>query len=326
MNVLFLTKIIEYFAQRIEEMKKEFPKDTFLVPKVREEIEHMIEKADVIVSGSLSEYQVNKAVNLKYIIVPWAGVNGLPLDIIKSRNIIVCNNHGNGRIVAERALALALSVMGRVVEFHNDLCRGIWHGYEAGAKKEDFWFSLQGKRVSILGLGTIGQHIARLLSGFECEVMGYKRNMTLVDGVKYITTNIDEAIDFGDVIFVALPLTKSTIGVIDKERLRRMNGKFLINVGRGQLIDEEGLYLALKENILAGAGIDTWYIYPSNDHQVQLPSHYPIHTLKNVVISPHVGGFTIEGQKGRIDETVENLRLILSGRQPKNIVDLELEY
>ncbi len=326
MTVLFLTKLIDYFKLKIEELKSEFPNDDFVIPSDRMGAEQFIPIADVIVTGGLSESQLNKAKHLKYIIVPWAGVNGLPIEGIKKRNIVVSNNHGNGKIVAERAVALALAVMGRVVEYHNDLTKGVWHGYEAGSKKDDFWYSIQGKKISILGLGTIGRNIAKLLSGFDCEIMGYKRSIEPVDYVQHITTDIDEAIRFGDVIFVALPLTKSTYGILNKERLYSMSGKFLINVGRGQLIDEEGLYFALKENILIGAGIDTWYLYPSVDHIVQLPSKYPIHSLRNVVISPHVGGFTIEGQTGRIDETIENLRLILSGKAPKNIVDLDLEY
>jgi len=93
-----------------------------------------------------------------------------------------------------------------------------------------------------------------------------------------------------------LPLTKETHHLINKEIISQMQGKFLVNVGRGQIIEEEALYYALKNGILAGAAIDTWYLYPDSDHAVQLPSRYPIHTFKNVVISPHVGGFTIEGQ------------------------------
>jgi phosphoglycerate dehydrogenase-like enzyme len=326
MTVLFLTKMIDYFIHQIKNLKMEFPDHNFIIPINREDAEKYIPFADIIVTGFLSSEQVNKASNLKFIIVPWAGVNGLPLDVIREKKISVVNNHGNGRIVAERAVGLALALMGRIVEYHNDLKMGIWHGYEAGSKKEDFWYSLQGKKVSILGLGTIGINIAKLISGFNCEVMGFKRNIERVEFVNYVTNDIDEAISFGQVVFVALPLTKATFGILNKERLMKMHGKFLINVGRGQLIDEEGLYHALKDGILAGAGIDTWYLYPDSDHSVQLPSRYPIHTLKNVVISPHVAGFTLEGQIGRIDETVENIRLILSGQKPKSIVDLDLEY
>lgn len=326
MTVVFLTRIIDYFRERIKELENEFPNDKFVIPSNRSEIQEYISTAHILVTGHMSEEQVLNAKNLIYIIVPWAGINNLPLDAIRMKNINVCNNHGNGKIVAERAVALALSLLGRVVEFHNDLKNGVWHGYEAGSKVEDFWISLQGKRVSILGLGTIGKNIAKLLSGFECKIMGYKRNLESVEYVDYITTDIDEAISFGEVLFLALPLTKSTIGIISKDRLYKMAGKYLINVGRGQLVDEEGLYLALKDGILAGAAIDTWYLYPNSEYAVQLPSRFPIHNFKNVVCSPHVGGFTIEGQIRRIDETIETVKDILLGKVPKNIVNLDLEY
>ncbi|MEJ5257367.1 MAG: 2-hydroxyacid dehydrogenase [Fervidobacterium sp.] len=326
MKILFLTKMLDYFKERVMDLKSEFPNDEFVIPKDREEAEKHIEDAHVIVTGSLSREQVEKAKNLRFVLVPWAGVNGLPLELLNDRGIIVANNHGNGKIVAERAVALALALLGRIVEFHNDLAEGVWHGYEAGSHPEDFWFSLQGKKVSILGLGAIGRNIAKLLSGFDCQIMGYKKTVEPVENVHYVTNNLDEAISFGKIIFVALPLTKETYGLINKERIEMMHGKFLINVGRGQIIDEHALYYGLKNGILAGAGIDTWYLYPDAVHTVQLPSHYPIHRFKNVVISPHVGGFTIEGQVGRIDETVENIRLILSGGLPKNIIDPKSGY
>jgi len=127
-----------------------------VVPRNRSEAEELLRDAEAVVTGHLTTEQLLLARRLKVIFVPWAGVNALPLDVIKERNIVVSNNHGNGKIVAERAIALALAVMGRIVEFHNDLTKGILHGYEAGARKEDFLFSLQGKKVSILGLVAFG--------------------------------------------------------------------------------------------------------------------------------------------------------------------------
>ncbi len=318
--------MIDYFEKRLEDLRKEFPNVSFVVPRNRSEAEELLRDAEAVVTGHLTTEQLLLARRLKVIFVPWAGVNALPLDVIKERNIVVSNNHGNGKIVAERAIALALAVMGRIVEFHNDLTKGIWHGYEAGARKEDFWFSLQGKKVSILGLGAIGKHIAKLLKGFDCEIMGYKRIVEPVEMVDHVTNNLGEAVAFGKVIFLALPLTSETRGIISPEILKTMHGKFLINVGRGELVDERGLYEALRDGVLAGAGIDTWYLYPESENTVKLPSRYPIHTFRNVVISPHVGGFTIEGQMGRIDETIENIRHYLITGRPLNIVDLEREY
>lgn len=318
--------MMDYFEKRLEDLRKEFSKVSFVVPRNRSEAEELLKDAEAVVTGHLTTEQVLLARRLKVIFVPWAGVNALPLDVIKEKNIVVSNNHGNGKIVAERAVALALAVMGRIVEFHNDLAKGIWHGYEAGARKEDFWFSLQGKKVSILGLGTIGRHIAKLLKGFDCEILGYKRTVEPVEMVDHVTNNLGEAVAFGKVVFLALPLTSETTGIISPEILRTMHGKFLINVGRGELVDERGLYEALRDGVLAGAGIDTWYLYPEGENTVKLPSRYPIHTFRNVVISPHVGGFTIEGQMGRIDETIENIRHYLITGRPLNVVDLEREY
>ncbi len=326
MKVFVLTNVTEYFLKKLEELREQFPNFEYIIPKSREEAENELVNVDAIIGASLSESQIDKAIRLKYIFVPWTGVNELPIDKLRERKLFVSNSHGNGKIVAEKAVGLALTLLQRNVEYHNDLMKGIWHGYTVGSKSEDYWVSLQGKKVSILGFGTIGRHIAKLLSGFECEIMAYKKNPVSVDDVKYVTKNLEEALQFGKVIFLALPLTKETKGIINKENINLLEGKFLVNVGRGELIDEQTLYIALKDKILLGAAIDTWYQYPRFDENCVQPSKYPIHRFNNVVLSPHVAGFTIEGQVGRIDETIENLRYTLLTGKPKNIVNLDEEY
>ncbi len=326
MKVLVLTKANEYFINKLNELKDQFPDFEYVIPQSRQEAEEKLVDSDTIIGAALTESQVERAQKLRYVFVPWTGVNELPISKLKERKIIVSNSHGNGKIVAERAVGLALTLLQRIVEYHNDLASGFWHGYTVGSKPEDYWTSLQGKKVSVLGFGTIGRHIAKLLTGFDCEILAYKKNPVSVDGVKYVTNNLDEALQYGKIIFLALPLTKETKGLINKDNIRLLQGKFLINVGRGELLEEEALYVGLKEGILAGVGIDTWYQYPKFDENCVLPSKYPIHMFKNVVLSPHVGGFTIEGQIGRIDETIENLRYTLLTGKPKNIVNLDEEY
>ena len=90
-----------------------------------------------------------------------------------------------------------------------------------------------------------------------------------------------------------------------------MNGKFLVNVGRGDAVDEEGLYEALKEGILRGAAIDVWYQYPKGGETTAEPSKYPIHELPNVVLSPHLAGFTPQSARLNIEQTIENIRAFL---------------
>ena len=147
MTVLFLTNLNDYFKSRVDDLIKEFPNDRFVIPQDRAEGDILLKNAEIIVSGSLTAEQIERAERLKCIIVPWAGVNELPFETIRKKGIIVSNNHGNGKIVAERAVALALSVMGRIVEYHNDLSKGVWHGFEVGSKGEDLWYSLRVRKL-----------------------------------------------------------------------------------------------------------------------------------------------------------------------------------
>ncbi|SHH33055.1 2-hydroxyacid dehydrogenase [Thermosipho atlanticus] len=322
MKILVLTKITSYFEKLIKLYSKKYDLEWY----TNENLDGILPEVEAVIGASLTEEQIKKAKNLKIIFVPWTGTDKLPWRIIREKNIIVSNSHGNGKIVAERALALALTLLGRVVEYHNDLIKGIWHGFVKGFREEDYWISLQNKSVSILGTGVIGRQLAKLLKGFDCKIIGFKRHIEKLEGFDYITNSIEDAILAAHIIFLTLPLTKETFHIINKDILNKMEGKFLINVGRGELIDEEALYNALSNGKLLGFASDVWYEYPDKNRRVVLPFHYPFHTFKNVVISPHVGGFTLEGQIGRIDELFENILSYLKTGKPKNIVDPEKMY
>ena len=110
------------------------------------------------------------------------------------------------------------------------------------------------------------------------------------------------------------------------EVLAGLKGKFLVNVGRGGIVDEEGLYRALKNGILKGAGIDVWYGYPKKGEDQRNPSKYPIHELPNVVLSPHVAGFTPRAATLNIEQTIDNIRAYLKTGKPIFEVDTDLMY
>jgi len=111
-----------------------------------------------------------------------------------------------------------------------------------------------------------------------------------------------------------------------KERLLRMKGKFLVNVGRAAVVDEEGLWLALKDGILAGAGIDVWYTYPQGGSTEGAPSRFAIHTLPNVILSPHVGGSTHEAVDINAAATVDNVIEWVRTGECRTRVDLKAAY
>jgi phosphoglycerate dehydrogenase-like enzyme len=250
------------------------------------------------------------------------------LDYIKTHGIRISNVHGNARSVAERCIALALSFYGKIIDYHNDLKQFQWHGYWAKGTLSDTWESIQGKTCTVIGTGEIGKAIARYLKVFDCRTIGFKKRAVTEkpDCFDEITTDLNEALEKGELIFVTLPLTEDTRGMFSAEVLHRLKGKFLVNVGRGLIVDEEGLYRALKEGILKGSGIDTWYNYPEKGEATAKPSKYPIHELPNVILSPHLAGFTPQAAGANIEQTIENIRSYIQTGRAKFEVDPDLMY
>ncbi|HSV57100.1 MAG TPA: 2-hydroxyacid dehydrogenase, partial [Magnetospirillaceae bacterium] len=261
---------------------------------------------DAVVANPVPREKYEAASRLRAVFVPFVGINHLPSDLLLERGVEVYNCHGNAFSVAERALAMTLAAFGRVIEFHNDLRAGRWHGFWVGKGHEDFWHSLQGRSCAVLGMGAIGSAIARLLKAFDCPVTGYRRGH-LSETPPYfdrVARDAADAVRDAEVVFVALPLTAETEGLVSRELLAGMKGKFLVNVGRGAIVDEEGLYRSLADGILAGAAIDTWYTYPSKGCETGAPSRFPIHELPNVVLSPHVAGATWEAVRNNAVQTL----------------------
>lgn len=323
MLVLFLNRTNDKWLTKIEELKNRYENVRFEGYFSNSSPRSLIKDADVIVAARLSKEEIESS-NLKLIIVPMAGVNALDWEAIRKRRIMVSNCHANASVVAERALALALALLGRIVEFDHDLRYGVWHGYSVGSPEEDHWHSLRNRTVCIVGMGHIGEELSKLLQPFNCEIIGVKRFAPKEHSK--ITSDLDWAIQVSDVIFLTLPLTKETKNLFDAQRLRRMKGKYLINVSRGEIIDEKAFFEAIRDRILAGAAIDTWYAYPKNADEVTLPSRYPFNTLENVVLSPHVGGYTEQGSIGLMNETFNILEKFLKTGEIINLVDPEQEY
>jgi phosphoglycerate dehydrogenase-like enzyme len=328
MKIIFMNRLEESWIKKVEMLRDEFSNVEFVVPSNLEEARVSLKIADCVVGDRFSPEEILNAKNLKVIFVPWTGVNGLPWAEIKKRNIIVSNNHANAEVVAERALALTLALMGRIVEYHNDLSKGIWHGFSGGDGESAFWKSLRGKNCGLVGTGSIGREIAKLLKAFDCKTIGFKKQKSheKIDFIDEITFDLDNLVSKSEVIFIALPLTPQTKGIINHDIISKMKGKFIVNISRGDIIDEKALYDGIKDGILAGAAIDTWYRYPSKETPATLPSSYPIHNFKNVVISPHVGSLTLEGVEGMVDATIDNIRSYLKDGKPLNVTNPELMY
>ncbi|MBB6482093.1 2-hydroxyacid dehydrogenase [Spirochaeta isovalerica] len=312
MKILFFTHLTEEFPALIDELKEKWKEHSFICARSKDEyLEHALD-SHILVYGNPSDDIIKRAAELKLIIVPYAGVGQLNFPLIRSRMISVANSHGNGAVVAERALGLAMACCGRIVEFHNDMKEGNWHRTGDQSRPFDYWYSIAGKKISILGTGSIGKSLSRLLKGFDCSVLGFRKNSgELTDYFDAITTDLDEALRFGDLVFLALPSTKETENIISRDKISLLEGKFVINVGRGSLIEEEPFFDALKSGTVKGAGIDAWYEYPSKENPAVTGSAFPFHELPNVVISPHAASHAPEGKLGQLTGACQVLETYL---------------
>lgn len=281
-----------------------------------------LERADALIAGVLQKDLIEKASKLRFLQVPFAGTDKIDLGSLGQRGIAVATAHENALAVAEHGMLLLLALTKKLVDQDRDLRRGMWHGWVARELNREAC----GKTLGIIGLGRIGFEMAGRARCFGMRVIGTKAHpekgreelMKVVDEIRP-TVEIDSIIRKSDFLFVSVPLEKSTKGLIGERELRMMKGKYLINVSRGEVVDEEALYLTLKEGFLKGAGIDAWYAYP-REGTFAFPSRYPFHELSNVIMTPHTAGYTFESELRNWEFLFRNIAKFLRDGSAQNML------
>ncbi len=256
--------------------------------ETRDEAEHAdaIADADYVILGAqrITAAMIDRAERLKLIQKWGIGMDKIDLEACRQRGLPVAFTPGNSAYaVAELMVALTLAVSRRVVFTDAKLRQGTWL---QNAVRQDC-FSLKDKTVVILGMGRIGQWIARMLSGFGCDLAYHNRNRldaaTEAElGTRYVT--FDEMIETADVIEVMAPYTPENAGLIGADEMRRMKDTaILVCASRGGVIDEAALDAALADGTIAGAGLDVWASEPVDPDN-------PLLKRDNVVGTSHIAG------------------------------------
>lgn len=327
MKVVFNTHLAGEFPQRIAQFASQFPDHRIITVNTKDELLAEIRDAHVLVDYRADDALLDSAPELQWMFVPFTGVDGIPRELLRSRGIRVSNNHGNASVVAERAVSMALAVTGRVVEFDRGLRRGFWFRRRKGPRHFDYWTSISNLPAVILGTGAIGLRIAELLMPFSANITGVRRspNNPAPHLFRRILSTADtaEALKGARLCFITLPLSDQTRSLIGEAELELLRGAYLINVSRGEIVDEAALFQALSNGTLAGAALDVWHRYPKPFYDYRLPSKYPFHTLENVVLSPHAGSSTAEGKLGQLEGTLANLKALFETGTPIDIPDTE---
>jgi len=335
MKILILSKMVkpQLWEKVFNELNKKAKLNLeFIIPKKdeRDTIEKYLKDVEAVIGGNFSKEDLEQAKKLKLIQIPFAGVDKLDFSLYKNYpDIFICNIHANKNAVAEHAFALILALAKNIVINDRDLRLGRWHGFPT----QEPTVQLQGKSLGIVGLGSIGWEIAKIGHTLGMKVFALKRVIEEKDLKKKNILeflgekkDLEKVIKESNFIVVAVPLTQETKGLIGKKELKLMKGKYLINISRGVVIDEEALFKSLKEGNLTGAAIDTWYQYPSSKQREVLPSKYDFNKLDNVVMSPHTAGYTDRALEKNIKSVFDNIVKIYYGEEPENQIDPELEY
>jgi phosphoglycerate dehydrogenase-like enzyme len=290
--------------------------DTLVTPADRE----CFAAADVVV-GIRYDHTFPKTDRLSLFHVPGAGYDAVDLQALPAQTL-VCNCFGHESAIAEYVMAALLARHVPLADADAHLRRQDWK-YWAGAP-ERVHDEMSGKTIGLVGFGHIAQAIAARAKAFDLRVHVANRSAVATSALVDAWFALDELQTFwptADFIVVSLPLTAQTTGIVGAAAFAAMKrSAVVINVGRGPTIDEHALFDALSSQRIGGAIIDTWYQYPSAAQAAVLPSKLPFHTLPNLVMTPHMSGWT-RGTIARRQRTIAgNIARRFAGAACENVV------
>lgn len=274
--------------------------------------------ADVLVANRfVSDMPVPAGLRLLH--VPAAGCDGIDMAAVPA-DAAICNSFGHEQAIAEYVMAALLARCVPLADADARLRRGDW-SYQAGAP-ERVHAELSELTVGLFGFGHIGQTVAARARAFGMAVVAANRSPVPPTPLADRTFGLDDPAFWAaaDAVVVSLPLTDSTRGIVGAAQLAAMRpGSVLLNVGRGPVVDEQALYDALATGRI-DAVIDTWYQYPSAELATPLPGSLPFHDLPNLVMTPHMSGWTAGTIRRRRDLIARNVRHLEAGEALENVV------
>jgi phosphoglycerate dehydrogenase-like enzyme len=334
-NILFLREVNdrlrEYLISGLNDLPVNliFPEDTS-----EEKLLKLAPEANIMVGWRPTKALLDAAENLSLFINPGAGVQhliSLFREVNETRQITLVNGHGNSYFTAQHAVAILLALTNKVIPHHNWMTDGKWRMGDAEAAS----IPLRERKIGLLGYGAVNQKVHQFLSGFDVEFFILRRDWSKqqeqlpTPAKRYEFHELHIFLKAIDVLIIAVPMTNLTKDLIGMPELKLLGESgLLVNVARGSVVNEENLYNALKNDLIAGAAIDVWYNYRPEEDETgrKFPSKYPFYELENVVLSPHRAASPFSDLH-RWNEVIENIKRFATGeRSFLNVISLEDEY
>jgi phosphoglycerate dehydrogenase-like enzyme len=260
--------------------------------------------------------------NLKLVQSVATGVELFDL-VALPKGTAICNAFGHETAIAEYVVMTALALHHRLFQISGEFReRGSWRTswVEGGAPHGE----LRGSTFGIVGYGRVGREVARRAAAFDCRIVAANRTPRDADPWVerlYPLAELDEMLPLCDTVALCTALGPETTGLLDARRIALMKpGAYLINIARGQVVDEDALYAALSGNAIAGAALDVWWQYPNANDPTRRGSRHDFHRLPNVIVTPHNSGWTAGMVRRRWDEIADNLGRFVRGESLVNLV------
>ncbi len=266
---------------------------------------------DVMIGWSIKPQQFREAQKLKWIHSPAAGIHQLMFpELINSRVVVTNSREVHGMVVAEHAIAMVLALAKRIpqsvrYQFRKEWAQEkLWHEYPRPRE-------VAGATVVVVGMGGIGREFTTRAKALGMRVVAVRENPAHgTSGADAVVGagQLDEVLPQADYVLLCTPVTPATMGMMNQSRLSKMKSDaYLLNVGRGPLIDDAALVEALQARRIGGAALDVFVEEP-------LPVESPYWSLDNVLITPHTAAVTDKLWDRHYDLIVENMRRFLEGR------------
>lgn len=280
---------------------------------------------DVLVSMAFSGRMAEAAPRLRLVQVPGAGLDRIERGALRPGTRLA-NAYGHEVGIAEYVIGAMIALTRSFGRLDAGLRQGRWESqWAVGSPAPPLWPELAGKTLGILGFGRIGQAVARRAAAFDMRVCALRQQAQAETpaGVAFVggPERLDDVLRQSDYLAVTLSLSPATRGLLDVSRLQLMKSTaFLINVARAEIIDEAALHRALASGRLAGAALDVWWSYPTSAEPT-LPAARPFHELGNVLMTPHVSGWTEGMLDARAALIAGNIERTARGEPPLNLID-----
>ena len=307
-----------------EKLRETFPQLEVVALDNYDGAESHLRDADMAFTISLRPDQFAVARKLRWIHAPSAAVHQLLFPEMINSDVVITNSREvHGPVVAEHVIAMVYALARKIPQATRLQVQQRWGQqeiWEEGPRPRE----VTGATLGLIGIGGIGRTVARLASAVGMRVIASRENVNQPkpEGISEVfpPTALDELLCQSDFVVVAPPLTPATRGLMNAQRLSAMRkDAFLINVGRGPLVDEAALAEALRNCTIAGAALDVF-------DQEPLPSDSPLWGLDNLLITPHTAGLTEKLWPRHFELLSENIHRFIAGEPLLFVVDKHRGY